>query len=99
MDSRKLSAWSTTATNIVGIVVIVVSLTYLAEQVRQANVASQATAIHSFYDSINKIHDDMDEELFDIIRKGNWSKRGMSPYERQRYHNWFFSFCNYVHMG
>jgi len=43
----------------VGAIAVVATLGYLAVQIRQSTATAQATATHSFFDTINKVHEQL----------------------------------------
>jgi len=84
----------------IGAIAVVVTLGFLAIQIRSANATSQAVATHSFVDTINRANAQLDdEELFQILRRGIYSLDDMSAYEKQRFYNYVVGFINHVHMG
>lgn len=85
----------------VGAIAVVATLGYLAVQIRQSNLASQATAIQSFINSFSTVHAEpsRDVEFIQLLRKGFNDWEGLSKDEQAQMHLYWSDWISKLHMG
>lgn len=85
----------------VGAIAVVLTLGYLAMQIRQSNVASQSTAIQTFFDSFSSVNlsPSRDVEYIQLLRKGFETWEGLSKDEQAQMHLYWNDYFSKLHMG
>jgi hypothetical protein len=83
----------------VGAIAVVVTLGYLAVQIRHARLVAQTTAIQGFFDSFGSVVD-VDPAFIPIMRKGytlSWPE--LSKDEQAQLHMYWSNYLAKMHMG
>jgi hypothetical protein len=84
-----------------GAIAVVATLGYLAVQIRQSNLASQATAIQSFFDAFSTVNvgPSRDVRFVQLIRRGFNEWEDLSKDEQAQMHLYWNDYISKVHMG
>ena len=85
----------------VGAIAVVLTLGYLAIQIRQSNLASQSAAIQTFFDSFSTVNlgPGKDVEYIQLLRKGFQTWDGLSKDEQAQMHLYWNDYFAKLHMG
>jgi hypothetical protein len=83
-----------------GAIAVVVTLGYLAIQIRQSNLASQSAAIQSFFDSFSSVNERSHDEAFvHLLRRGFNEWESLSSVEQAQMHLYWNDYISKLHMG
>ena len=85
----------------VGAIAVVVTLAYLAVQVRQSNHAAQSSAVQSFFDSFSSVTVEPSKniEFVQLLRRGFSTWDELTKDEQAQMHLYWSDYASKLHMG
>jgi hypothetical protein len=85
----------------VGAIAVVLTLGYLALQIRQSNIAAQSSAIQTFFDSFSSVNSEIrgDVPFFSVLRKSFATWDGLSKDEQAQTHLYWVDYAGKLNMG